>query len=52
MCEGYLALDGKAIISVERGRLQEWENVICQRHRAVIWLEGHYPLYTELPVDT
>jgi hypothetical protein len=52
MIDGCLALDGKRIIDVDRKRLDDWESVICERHRAVIWLEGSYPLYTELPVDT
>jgi hypothetical protein len=49
---GRLALDGNPIESADRDRVQECETIICERHRAAIWLEGHYPLYTELPVDT
>jgi hypothetical protein len=52
MQEGRLAVDGNPVTATNVERLREWEWVICQRHRAVIWLEGRYPLYTELSVDT
>lgn len=52
MVEGCLAVDGRSIVSADRERLIEWENAICERHRAAIWLAGEYPVYTELPVDT
>jgi hypothetical protein len=52
MHHGSLALKGVPIGEVEREGLETWEWVIRERHRAAIWLEGEYPRYTELPVDT
>jgi len=49
---GHLAVEGQAVGEADRERLLGWENVICERHRAAIWLAGEDPLYTELPVDT
>jgi hypothetical protein len=47
-----LAIDDKAIYEVEDTRLQECEWVTCERHRAIIWLLGGYPIYSQTPVDT
>lgn len=47
-----LAFRGQPLPDADRGEVQEWENVIRERHRAVIWLEGYDEPYTELPVDT
>lgn len=52
MKDGILTVAGKPIVETARDELLEWENVISEKHRAAIWLEGRYPLYTELPVDT
>jgi hypothetical protein len=50
--QGDLAIDGKSITEVEESRLQECECVTCERHRAIIWLCGEYPIYSQTPVDT
>jgi hypothetical protein len=47
-----LAFDGAPLTEADRGRLEDWEHVVSERHRAAIWLKGEYPLFTELPVDT
>jgi hypothetical protein len=47
-----LRFEGRLLREAERKRLQEWEWVITERHRASIWLVGEYPLLTEVPVDT
>jgi hypothetical protein len=47
-----LAFRGKHLQDADRGELQVWENVICERHRAVTWLEGDDDPYTEISVDT
>jgi hypothetical protein len=47
-----LAIDGKAITEVEESRLQECEWATCERHRAIIWLFGEYPVFSQTPVDT
>jgi hypothetical protein len=47
-----LAIDGKALAQVEKNRVQECEWITCERHRAIIWLVGEYPIFTETPVDT
>jgi hypothetical protein len=51
MVNGLLAYKGSALAEADRKQVQEWENLICERHRASIWLVGEYPEYTELPVD-
>lgn len=48
----WLRFEGRPLREAERNRLQEWEWIIRERHRASIWLQGEYPLFTELPVDT
>jgi hypothetical protein len=52
MGEGHLLLDGEPVGDASPERLEGWECVVSERHRASIWLAGEYPLYTELPVDT
>lgn len=52
MCGKGLAVDGGPLAGADRKRLEQWEWVIQERHRAAIWLVGEYPRYTELPVDT
>ncbi len=47
-----LAIDGKTISEVETSRLQEFESIICQRHRAIIWLLEGPERYSEVTVDT
>jgi hypothetical protein len=47
-----LRFEGRPLREAARERLEEWECVITERHRASIWLVGEEPLYTELPVDT
>jgi len=50
--KGILAFKGNPLPGVNRTKLKDWEHVICERHRAAIWLVGEEPVYTELPVDT
>lgn len=50
--DGFLLLDGKPIAESHDTRAKAWEEVICERHRAAIWLLGEHPVYTELNVDT
>lgn len=52
MVKGYLAFKGRPVSRIKRAELWEWEHVICERHRAAIWLVGEEPSYTELSVDT
>jgi len=47
-----LAIDGKAISEVETSRLQEVQSIICERHRAIIWLLEGPASYSEVTVDT
>ena len=47
-----LRYEGRLLSEAERKRLQEWEWVITERHRASIWLMGEYPFFTEVSVDT
>ena len=47
-----LAIDGKPISEVTEDRLQECEWITNERHRAIIWLVGEYPIYSQTPVDT
>jgi hypothetical protein len=47
-----LLYGGRPLRESERDRLQKWEWIICERHRAAIWLVGEDQLYTELLVDT
>jgi hypothetical protein len=52
MQNGFLLLDGKPLAESQQARTEDWEAIICQRHRAAIWLVGEEPVYTELDVDT
>jgi len=52
MIKGHLAFKGKSLQKADRGELEDWEHIVCERHRAVIWLEGDEELFTELSVDT
>jgi hypothetical protein len=52
MVDRILAVDGRPLHEISRGRVQECEWVIGERHRGTIWLVGEYPSFTELPVDT
>jgi hypothetical protein len=52
MHEGGLTFDGSPLAEADRERLEGWEQVVFERHRAAIWLLGEEPLYTELAVDT
>lgn len=45
-------VDDVPLIEASRDRLEAWENIVCERHRATIWLVGEDPLYTGLTVDT
>ncbi|MCI0457078.1 MAG: DUF4272 domain-containing protein [Gemmataceae bacterium] len=51
MVEGVLAFKGQPLPAADRKELENWEDLIRERHRASIWLVGTYPRYTELPVD-
>jgi hypothetical protein len=53
MYEGGLAIDCGPLSNATSERIERWESVICERHRAAIWLMGDaHPLYTEISVDT
>jgi Domain of unknown function (DUF4272) len=47
-----LAFRGKHLADADRDEVSEWEHVICERHRAVMWLEGDEEPFTEISVDT
>ncbi len=47
-----LAYKGKPLADADLAELEEWEHVVCQRHRAVMWLEGSDEPYTDISVDT
>jgi hypothetical protein len=47
-----LAIDGEVISYAEVSRLHECEWITCERHRAIIWLLGGHPIYSQTPVDT
>jgi Domain of unknown function (DUF4272) len=50
--EGGLVFEGSPLSGADRARLEEWEAVICERHRAAMWLAGTDEPYTEISVDT
>jgi hypothetical protein len=52
LVNGSLAFDGAPLAEADREDLEEWEAVIRERHRAVIWLKGSEEPYTEISVDT
>jgi hypothetical protein len=52
MVDGHLSVDGGPLQAAERERLEDWEAVIRERHRATTWLEGSDEPYTEITVDT
>jgi hypothetical protein len=47
-----LAFEGRPLAEADRTRLEQWEPVICERHRASMWLVGDEDPYTEISVDT
>lgn len=47
-----LAISGKPITSTEMDHLETCEWIIRERHKAIIWVIGEYPVYAETPVDT
>jgi hypothetical protein len=48
-----LAFAGRPLAEADRERLEDWECVIRERHRAAIWLAGEDDApYTEIAVDT
>ena len=47
-----LAIDGKAISTASKERLEEAMSITSERHRAIIWLVEGYPKYSLTPVDT
>ena len=47
-----LAFAGKPLAEADRDDLEDWEHVIREHHRALMWLEGDDEPYTELTVDT
>ena len=52
MIDGRIAFRRRRVEEVGRKELQDWESVVCERHRASIWLRGYDEPFTELPVDT
>ena len=47
-----LAVDGKAISEVAADRLQEFQSIIYEQHRAIIWLLEGPESYSQVTVDT
>ena len=47
-----LSVDGKPIIQITEECLREVSSIIYERHRAIIWLMGEQPNYSEITVDT
>ena len=47
-----LAVDDKPLNELEESRLQEVMSITLERHRAIIWLLGEQPTYSEVTVDT
>lgn len=47
-----LAIDGKPISQTAEERLREVTSIMHERHRAIIWLMGEQPSYSEIMVDT
>jgi len=47
-----LAICGKTFDMVSEEQLHEFECIINERHRAIIWLTEEYPSYSGTPVDT
>jgi hypothetical protein len=52
MVEKGLAFERAPLADADRKRLEDWESVICERHRAAMWLVGDEDRYTEISVDT
>jgi hypothetical protein len=52
LSNGELAFEGKSLEQADRKRLEYWERIICERHRAAIWLDGYDEPFTQLSVDT
>jgi hypothetical protein len=52
MVDGGLAFERAPLACADRKRLEDWETVICERHRASMWLVGDEDRYTEISVDT
>ena len=49
---GDLGIGDREIGDAEQHRLRICEWLTFQRHRAIIWLLGNYPVYSATPVDT
>jgi hypothetical protein len=47
-----LGIDDKPISEAEDYRIQECMHITFERHRAINWLFGGYPSYSQTPVDT
>jgi hypothetical protein len=50
--DGCVVVDGSSLCKVGRKRVEEFESIVRERHRAAIWLVGEDPVYTDLNVDT
>jgi Domain of unknown function (DUF4272) len=50
--DGWLLFRGSRFEVAPRDQLEDWESVVCERHRATMWLEGSDEPYTEISVDT
>ena len=51
IAESDLAIDGLPISTVEPERVQECSSILLERQRAILWLLGDYPRYSQTPVD-
>ena len=49
---GDLAIDSLPISTAESDRVQECSSILFERQRAILWLLGDYPSYSQTPVDT
>jgi Domain of unknown function (DUF4272) len=49
---GDLGIDDREISEAEQHNLQTCEWLTFRRHRAIVWLLGNHPVYSETPVDT
>jgi hypothetical protein len=49
---GDLGIDDKEISEADEERVQTCEWITFQRHRAIVWVLGGHPIYSQTPVDT
>lgn len=52
LADGDLAIDGKRIDRVDPARVRECLSIAGERHRAINWLRGWDPIYSEVDTST